>query len=151
MSESSSTSDESAFASTIGNLAATRPGIGPGTLGAGAATAADDSSFDLSLRLLTALVIVALAGSIGLLGYRWLAPRLTQHDAGPVAAQTRRAAPAAVDSDADPTHPDEVLMAPGHVFRCVEQGRVTFSDQACPGAPPAAPAPAAPAGPGPAR
>jgi hypothetical protein len=102
-----------------------------------------DSGFDLSLRLLTALVVVALAASVGLLVYRWVAPRLDQANTGPVRARASEPAPAAASPEVGPRHGDEVLMDPGRVFRCEEQGRVTFSDQACVGGSPAAP-PAAP-------
>jgi hypothetical protein len=95
---------------------------------------AADTSFDLSLRLLTALVMVALAGSVSLLVYRWIAPRLEEGNSGPVPASTRHPAPAASAPDQAPPHRDEILMDPGRVFKCEEQGRVTFSDQACPGA-----------------
>jgi hypothetical protein len=117
-----------------------------------------DRSFDLSLRLLTILVAIALAGSISLLAYRWLAPRFLQDDAGPVAARTSEPRPAPASDVAGPAHGDEVLMDPGRVFRCEEQGRVSFSDHACtnspaggdappthprPSTPPPAPAPGA--------
>jgi hypothetical protein len=95
---------------------------------------AADSSFELSLRLLTALVLVALAASVSLLGYRWIAPRFEAGGSGDVHAKASQPAPAAAAPDKGPVHHDEVLMDPGHVFRCEEQGRVTFSDQACVGA-----------------
>jgi hypothetical protein len=100
---------------------------------------AADNSFDLSLRLLTWLVMVALAGSVSLLVYRWIAPRLEEGNAGPVHAKVSQPAPAPAAPDQGPLHRDEVLMDPGRVFRCEEQGRVTFSDQACSGGGPAAP------------
>jgi hypothetical protein len=99
--------------------------------------AAADSGFDLSLRLLTYLVTVALAGSVGLLIYRWIAPHLDEGNAGPTPASASRPAPAATAPDQAPQHRDEVLMDPGRVFKCEEQGRVTFSDQACVGGAPA--------------
>ncbi len=98
---------------------------------AGAATSASDRSFDLSLRLLTALVTVALAASVSLLLYRWLAPRLAHYDTEPVATRASHAAPPPKTTDVNPTHVDEVLMDPGRVFKCEDQGRVSFSDQAC--------------------
>jgi len=115
----------------------------------------DDRSFDLSLRLLTVLILVTLAGSVSFLAYRWLAPRFAQTDSEPI--QTKVAPPpdAPAPTAAGSTHRDQVLMDPGRVFRCVEQGQVSFSDQACPNGPtpggtapsarprPSAPAPAA--------
>jgi len=106
-----------------------------------AAAAPADDSFELSLRLLTVLVVVALIGSLGLLGYRWIAPRLERGDAGPLTTRLSRPPPPTVETDRGPSHGDEVLMDPGRVFRCVDPGgRVSFSDQACPAAPAAAPA-----------
>jgi hypothetical protein len=121
---------------------------------------AADSSFDLSLRLLTGLVMVALAASVSLLVYRWLAPRLDEGNAGPAPVSANRPAPAAAAPNQAPLHRDEVLMDPGRIFKCEEQGRVTFSDQACtgtaapprpatgtsPATPPAAPAAPSPGG-----
>lgn len=101
-----------------------------------ATPSADDRSFDLSLRLLTALILVTLAGSVSFLAYRWLAPRFTQADNGPVATKVAPPPDAPAPAVAGSTHRDQVLMDPGRVFRCEEQGRVSFSDQACPSGPP---------------
>ena len=111
-----------------------------------AGTAPIDRSFDLSLRLLTVLVSVALGASACLLLYRWLAPRFAHYDAEPVAARANHAAPAPKATDVNPAHVDEVLMDPGRVFKCEDQGRVSFSDQACTGAPASAPGPASGSG-----
>jgi hypothetical protein len=92
-----------------------------------------DRSFDLSLRLLTALVIVALVGSVGLLAYRWIAPSLSQGGTGPISTNTRHPPAAPTTAVAGPSQGDQVLMDPGRVFRCEDQGRVSFSDRACPG------------------
>ncbi|HYA66375.1 MAG TPA: hypothetical protein VEE84_06785 [Burkholderiaceae bacterium] len=94
-----------------------------------------DRSFDLSLRLLTALVLVTLAGSVSFLAYRFLAPRFSQIGSTSVTnkiSQPPSAPAASVDTS---SRGDQVLMDPGRVFRCEEQGRVSFSDQACPSAP----------------
>jgi len=93
-----------------------------------------DSSFDTSLRLLTALVLIGLVGSICLLAYRSLAPGFSLSDATRTPMQKSLPPPAPASIETAPTKGDEVLMAPGRVFRCEEQGRVSFSDQACPGA-----------------
>jgi len=98
---------------------------------------AGDRSFDLSLRLLTVLVLIALAGSVSFLAYRWFAPRFLHGDNERVTATTSRppeAPPAAV---AGPAKGDEILMDPRRYFRCEEQGRVSYSDQACPNGTPA--------------
>jgi hypothetical protein len=106
----------------------TGPNTGPST---SPAVDASDRSFDLSLRLLTALVIAALIGSLSLLAYRWLAPRFISDGASPIATQSARPAVAKPPVDADASHRDQVLMDPGRVFRCEDQGRISFSDEAC--------------------
>jgi len=98
---------------------------------------AADSSFDLSLRLLTALVMFALVGSVSLLAYRWIEQNRHDSEAVRVPASSSAPAPVARSPDQGPLHRDEVLMDPGRVFKCEEQGRVTFSDQACTGTAPA--------------
>ncbi len=95
---------------------------------------AGDSSLDVSLRMLTVLVLFALAGSVSLLAYRWFAPGFSLTDSTRITTQRIAPPPAPAEIAPDPTKGDEVLMAPGHVFRCTEQGRVTFSDRACPNA-----------------
>jgi len=105
---------------------------------------AGDRSFDLSLRLLTVLVLIALAGSVSFLAYRWLAPRFSQNDNGRVSTTASHPPDTPATTVDGPAKGDQVLMDPGRVFRCEEQGRVSFSDQACPnGAPPGDPAAAA--------
>jgi len=100
-----------------------------------ATPSADDRSFDLSLRLLTALILVTLVGSVSFLAYRWLAPRFAQTGNEPVATKVAPPPDAPAPAVAGSTHRDQVLMDPGRVFRCEEQGRVSFSDQACPNGP----------------
>jgi len=132
------------------------PDLASNSLAPSASSLGADRGFDLSLRLLTILVLIALAGSVGLLAYRWLAPRFSENDREPLSSQTNPPAPAVSPADSGPSHGEEVLMDPGRVFRCEEQGRVSFSDHAClgpalapsaapPSAPPPAPAAAAPA------
>jgi len=120
--------------------AATAAAPAPETPGAGSVAAANDRSFDFSLRVLTGLVVVGLLGSVGLLGYRWIAPRIATKDETP--AQTKaeplKAAPA--PANAEPAPSGEVLMDPRKTFKCEEQGRITFSDHACTGGPAASPA-----------
>lgn len=124
MSEETGVSEDDAVA------AAAAAGLAPGIRAA-------DSSFDLSLRLLTALVMFALAGSVSLLAYRWIEQNRRSSEAVPAPASTTPPAPVAHAPEVGPTHRDEVLMDPGRVFKCEEQGRVTFSDQACTGVAPA--------------
>jgi hypothetical protein len=102
-------------------------------LDSGAGNTSGEANFDLTLRVLTILVIGGLVGSASLLVYLWVAPRFAQNDAGPVTITTAQPRPKSSAAAPGAAHGDEVLMDPGHVFRCEEQGRVTFSDQACTG------------------
>lgn len=98
----------------------------------GAIPADGERGFELSLNLLTALVLVALAASVVTLVYRVVAPRFfSEHDNGPARVTVAPPKPMPAASDSEPEKGDEVLMDPRHVFRCEEQGRVTFSDRAC--------------------
>ena len=94
------------------------------------ANPASDRYFDLSLRLLTIFVLVALVACVGFLSYRWLEPHLRRPvtPADPPAPAVTSPAPAA---ETKPAPVDEVLMDPHKTFRCVEKGKVTFSDRAC--------------------
>ena len=92
------------------------------------ADGAADRSFALSLRLLTILVWIGLAGSLAMLAYPLVRP--PQNSAGPVSAAHLQAAPERLAAPVAPAEP-RVVMDPGRVaFRCEEQGRTTFSDVA---------------------
>ena len=92
---------------------------------------ASDRYFDLSLRLLTVFVLVSLVCCVGFLAYRWLAPHLLRAPATPVESRSSIIRSPAPASKPAPAPPEEVLMDPHKTFRCVEQGRVSFSDRAC--------------------
>jgi len=90
-----------------------------------------DRYFDLSLRLLTVFVLVSLICSVGFLAYRWIVPYLHRSpnlETRTPSSITVAPAPASV---ATPAPADEVLMDPHKTFRCIEKGRVSFSDRAC--------------------
>lgn len=88
-----------------------------------------DRVFDLSLRILMAVVVVVLAGSVYLLAQRWTAPAQLP---SPVVPLTQvEPAPARAESPADVQASAQVLLAPGQVFRCETAGRVTYSDRPC--------------------
>jgi len=95
------------------------------------ANPASDRYFDLSLRLLTIFVLVSLVCCVAFLSYRWLAPHLRRAPAAPVEVRGPVVVSPAPAADAVPAPADEVLMDPHKTFRCVEQGKVTFSDRAC--------------------
>jgi len=95
---------------------------------------AEDSSadrfYDLSLRILMVVVSVGLVGSVAFLTYRWLAPPRPVQTVVPVMEVGVRPLPAATPS-ASPAPKGEVLMAPGQIFKCEVNGRITFSEQPC--------------------
>jgi hypothetical protein len=92
---------------------------------------ASDRYFDLSLRLLTIFVLVSLVCCVAFLSYRWLAPHLLRTPAAPVEARGAVVVSPAPAAQKVPAPADEVLMDPRKTFRCVEEGKVTFSDRAC--------------------
>jgi hypothetical protein len=89
-----------------------------------------DRYVDLSLRLLTIFVLFSLACCVGLLAYRWYE---FGHGPAQPPVQARRpvVAPPGPATQSAPAPADQVLMDPHQAFRCVEQGKVTFSDRAC--------------------
>lgn len=89
-----------------------------------------DRYVDLSLRLLTIFVVFSLACCVGLLSYRWYKSSRSDPQT-PVEARSPVAPPPAPTSQSAPAPADQVLMDPHQAFRCVEQGKVTFSDRAC--------------------
>jgi hypothetical protein len=98
------------------------------------ATASEDASgdrfYDLSLRILMAVVSVGLVGSVAFLTYRWAAPRPSVPAHVPLTEVGVKPLPAATPS-APPAPKGEVLMAPGQIFKCDVKGRITFSEQPC--------------------
>ncbi len=95
------------------------------------ANPSSDRYFDLSLRLLTIFVLVSLVACVALLSYRWLGPRFFSPPAAPVEARSPPVASPAPTVEVVPAPRDQILMDPRKTFRCVEQGKVTFSDRAC--------------------
>ena len=94
------------------------------------ANPASDRYFDVSLRLLTIFVLVSLVACVGFLSYRWLEPRFNK-PAPPAEAAAPAITSPAPAAETKPAPVDEVLMDPHKTFRCVEKGKVTFSDRAC--------------------
>jgi hypothetical protein len=95
------------------------------------ANPSSDRYFDLSLRLLTIFVLVSLVCCVAFLSYRWLAPHLLRAPAVPIELRNPVVASPLPDPQAKPAPADQILMDPHKTFRCVEQGKVTFSDRAC--------------------
>lgn len=110
-----------------------------------------DRYFDLSLRLLTIFVLVSLVCCVAFLSYRWWQDRFGSTPTAPIELRKPVVVAPAPTVPAAPAPADQILMDPHKTFRCIEQGRVTFSDRACdsgsvqviplnPPQPPAAPA-----------
>lgn len=86
---------------------------------------------DLTLRLLTLLVLVVLGTCVGMLTWRWMQPapadvalvKLTPLPPAPASA------PARLPSSAN--EPVQVLLVPGKINRCLVDGQWTFTDQPC--------------------
>lgn len=89
-----------------------------------------DRVFDLSLRILMAVVVVVLAGCVYLLAQRWTAPAQAPSPVVPLTEVDPAPARAANPSDIQASA--QVLLSPGQVFRCETAGRVTYSDRPCP-------------------
>ncbi len=92
---------------------------------------ASDRYFDLSLRLLTIFVLASLICCVAFLAYRWLVPHLRRAPSAPMEAPSSVIVPPADSSVTAPAPADEILMDPHKTFRCIEQGRVSYSDRAC--------------------
>jgi hypothetical protein len=95
------------------------------------ANPASDRYFDLSLRLLTIFVLVSLVCCVAFLSYRWLGPRLRRAPAPPIELRDPVIRSPAPSTEATQAPADQILMDPHKAFRCVEQGKITFSDRAC--------------------
>ncbi len=89
-----------------------------------------DRYFDLTLRILMLAVAVALLGCVVFLLHRWSKPAVPDtslvqlvHAPAPAVAVPLPARAEAAQA--------QVLHAPGRIFRCDNNGRVSFSDQPC--------------------
>jgi hypothetical protein len=90
-----------------------------------------DRYFDLSLRLLTIFVLVSLVCCVAFLSWRWVGPHLRRAPATPIEVRNPVVVSPAPSTAAAPAPADQILMDPHKTFRCVEQGKVTFSDRSC--------------------
>lgn len=98
--------------------------------GNGTTHSAGDRLYDLSLRILMAVVSVGLVASVAFLTYRWLVPPRAPEVTIPLVEVGVKPAQASAPVPAAPTKA-EVLMHPGKIFKCEVEGRVVFSEQAC--------------------
>lgn len=89
-----------------------------------------DRYFDLTLRILMLAVAVALLGCVAFLLQRWSRPAAA--DTSLVQLVQAPSPAVAVPLPARPEATQaQVLHVPGRIFRCENNGRVTFSDQPC--------------------
>jgi hypothetical protein len=86
--------------------------------------AVDDQNFELSLRLLTLVVVAALGTSIAFLAYRWFTPVNNPETLGLI-------------SPGWSTGSRSAKSQPDQVYECTDDGRVSFVDHPCATTPPA--------------
>lgn len=91
-----------------------------------------DRFVDLTLRILTGVVLAGLVVALVLLLWNSLRPPVPTTVPIPLVEVEPKPAP-----KAEPVAPvapakGEVLLNPGQVFRCIVNGRTTFSDKPCP-------------------
>jgi hypothetical protein len=99
--------------------------------GANALVTAGDRSFDFSLRVLTVLVLVGLVGSVSLLVYRWIEPRIAQQADAPKVAPDNAPRPPPQKASTEPAPAKEVMRDPRKVFKCIDGNRMIVQDYAC--------------------
>lgn len=89
---------------------------------------------DFTLRTLSIVVVTTLVLCVLFLAYRWWRPSEASTLVVPTVpkAAPREATPAAAPAAGRAA---EVLKNPGHVYRCEDAGKVTYSDSPCPAAP----------------
>lgn len=90
-----------------------------------------DRYFNLTLRILTLAVMATLMGCVVWLMHRWIQPAQadTSYIEAVQAPQPPVAAPLPVQ--APPVAIAQVLQAPGLIFKCERNGRISYSDQPC--------------------
>lgn len=90
-----------------------------------------DRFYDFSLRVLMGFVTIVLLGCIGFLAFRWFQPRAATDPGVPLVQVEVKPPTEPATAPAAPEPKAQLLLAPGKIFRCELQGRVTFSDQPC--------------------
>jgi hypothetical protein len=93
---------------------------------------ATDRFDDLVLRVLTGAVVLALLGCLIFLLQKLTLTATDPVVEVPVVEVDVRPPTIAVHREPETTRAAQVLLAPGHIFRCDSDGRVTFTDRACP-------------------
>jgi hypothetical protein len=91
-----------------------------------------DRFYDFSLRLLMLALGAALIGCLVWLAWRWSQPPAGNATVVPVTQVAPKVERVPVKDVAGKDAPQQVLLAPGQVFKCQNGGKVTFTDRPCP-------------------
>lgn len=91
-----------------------------------------DRFVDLTLRILTGVILAGLLVALVLLIWNALRPMPPATAPVPLVEVEPKPAPKAEPAAPAPAAKPEVLLNPGQVYRCVINGRTTFSDKPCP-------------------
>lgn len=92
-----------------------------------------DRFVDLTVRILTGLVLAGLMVALVLLIWNSLKPQVREPAPTPRLVEVEpKQAPKAEPAAPAASAKSEVLLNPGQVYRCVINGRTTFSERPCP-------------------
>ncbi len=89
-----------------------------------------DRYFDLTLRILMLAVAVALLGCVMFLVQRWSRPAPADTSLVQLVQAPAPAVAVPLPARAEATQA-QVLHVPGRIFRCENNGRVSYTDQPC--------------------
>lgn len=91
-----------------------------------------DRFYDFSLRLLMLALGAALIGCLVWLAWRWSQPPAGNATVVPLTQVAPKVEPVPAKDAANSDAPQQVLLAPGQVFKCQSGGNITFTDRPCP-------------------
>lgn len=90
-----------------------------------------DRYFDLTLRILMLAVFVTLLGCVTWLMHRWSAPAPDEGALVSVVEAPEPIVPRTMPQRSPIEPVAQLLHAPGHIFKCERNGRISYSDQPC--------------------
>ena len=90
-----------------------------------------DRVYDFSLRILMLAISAALIGCVVWMAWRWGQPQASPAAAVPVTQVAPKSEPVPVRESTNPSSGQQVLLAPGQVFKCESGGKITFTDRPC--------------------
>lgn len=91
-----------------------------------------DRVVDLTLRILTGIIVAVLVVALLLLIWNSLRPATDGIAPVPVVEVEPKSAPKSEPLPAPAPEKGQVLLNPGQIYRCVINGRTTFSEMPCP-------------------